>query len=74
MAGPVPLDVDGDGAYDSLVLPARLTRSDVVREREAEGGEDDSSRRRGKRRRQRAEEEEDVARRERERRTNATAV
>ena len=63
MAGPVPLDVDGDGAYDSLVLPARLTRSDVVREREAEGGEDDSSRRRGKRRRQRAEEGEDAARR-----------
>ena len=38
MAGPVPIDVDGDGAYDSLVVPARLTRSDVVRGREAEGG------------------------------------
>ncbi len=61
LAGPVPLDVDGDGIFDSLVVPARMTRSDVLREREAELAEEallpESSRRRGGRRR-RVEEEE----------------
>ncbi|KAL3779456.1 hypothetical protein ACHAW5_006451 [Stephanodiscus triporus] len=48
-AMPVPLDVDGDGVYDSIVVPAYANRDDVLREREAE----ESSRRRGGRDRRR---------------------
>jgi len=40
-AGPVPFDIDGDGVYDLIVVPARTSRSDVTREREAaDGGEE----------------------------------
>lgn len=35
-ARPVPLDIDGDGVYDALVMPAYGKRSDFIKERDEE--------------------------------------
>lgn len=35
-ARPAPLDIDGDGVFESLVMPVFLTREDVLREEEME--------------------------------------
>ena len=38
-ARPAPLDIDGDGAFDSLVMPVFLTRENVIQEEELESAE-----------------------------------
>ena len=47
-ARPMPLDIDGDGTAEALVMPVFLKRSDVVKEQEMELKESEKNKRKSK--------------------------